>query len=174
MQKKFSYPVKTDELNQNSYKFVLEADAEELEDITEILQVEDVSFFRGEVFMKFNKKESILRVWGNVAATLTIKSVISLENFEQKIAVPFELFYDTKATYKDIRDMEPSINDEVPDIIENGEINLADICIEQVALQLDDYPRAEGEVFDFTQYIKEEPLEHNNPFAVLKKLKKQA
>ncbi len=172
MQKKFSYPVKTDELNQNNYKFILEADADELKDITDILQVENVSFFRGEVFLKFNKKENILRVWGSVAATLTIKSVISLENFEQKINAPFELLYDTVATYKDIRDMEPTINDEVPDIIENGEINLADICIEQVALQLDDYPRAKGEVFDFAQYAKVEPMEHDNPFAVLKKLKK--
>ncbi|MBQ7633627.1 MAG: DUF177 domain-containing protein [Alphaproteobacteria bacterium] len=172
MQKKFSYPVKIDELNQNSYKFILEADSEELQDITEVLQVEAVKFFHGEVFLKFIKRDNLLRVWGNVAATLTIKSVISLENFEQKIETPFELFFDTKATYKDIREMEPNINDEVPDIVENGEINLADICIEQVALKMDDYPRAEGEVFDFAQYAKVEPLEHNNPFAVLKNLKK--
>lgn len=172
MQKKFSYPVKIDELNQNRYRFILEASVDELQDIAEVLQVEGVSFFRGEVFLKLNKKDNLLQVWGNVAATLTIKSVISLENFEQKIATPFELFYDTKATYKDIRDMDPTINDEIPDIVENGEINLADICIEQVALQLDDYPRAEGEVFDFAQYAKVEPLEHDNPFAVLKKLKK--
>ena len=172
MQKKFSYPVKIDELNQNHYKFVLEADADELKDIAEVLQVEAVKFFRGVVFMKFNKKDNLLQVWGDVAATLTVKSVISLENFEQEIVTPFELVYDTKATYKDIREMEPTINDEVPDIVENGEINLADICIEQVALQLDDYPRAEGEVFDFAQYSKVEPLEHDNPFAVLQKLKK--
>ncbi len=172
MQKKFSYPVKIDELNQNIYKFLLEADSEELQDITEVLQVEAVKFFRGEVFLKFIKRDNLLRVWGNVAATLTIKSVISLENFEQKIETPFELFFDTKATYKDIREMESDINDEVPDIVENGEINLADICIEQVALKMDDYPRAEGEVFDFAQYAKIEPLEHDNPFAVLKSLKK--
>jgi len=172
MQKKFSYPVKIDELNQNHYKFVLEADADELKDIAQILQLEAVNYFKGEVFLKFNKKENLLRVWGNVKATLMVQSVISLENFEQKVNTPFELFFDTKATYKDIRETEPTINDEIPDIIENGEINLADICIEQVALKLDDYPRAEGEVFDFSQYAKVEPPEHDNPFAVLQKLKK--
>ncbi len=172
MQKKFSYPVKTDELNQNRYHFILEADSDELKDITEVLQVEAVRFFKGEVFLKFNKKDNILRVWGNVVADLSIKSVISLENFTQKIDTPFELFFDTKATYKDIRDINAGIEDEVPDIIENGEINLADICMEQVALQLDDYPRAKGEVFDFSRYAKVEPLEHDNPFAVLQKLKK--
>jgi uncharacterized metal-binding protein YceD (DUF177 family) len=172
MQKNFSYPVKIDELNQNRYSYVLDADDAELQDIKQILQVEDVKKFRGEVFLKLNKKDNLLRVWGTVEALLTVQSVISLENFEQTIKTPFELFYDTKATYKDIRDLEPGINDEIPDVIVNGEINLADICIEQVALHLEDYPRAEGEVFDFSQYIKVEPLVADNPFAVLKKLKK--
>lgn len=172
MQKNFSYPVKIDELNQNRYSFVLEADHEELQDIGQILQVEAVKKFKGEVFLKLNKKDSLLRVWGNVEAVVVVQSVISLENFEQTINAPFELFYDTKATYKDIRDLDAGINDEVPDVIINGEINLADICIEQAALHLEDYPRAAGEVFDFSQYIKVEPLEADNPFAVLEKLKK--
>ncbi|MBR3675961.1 MAG: hypothetical protein IKN71_02380 [Alphaproteobacteria bacterium] len=172
MQKNFSYPVKIDELNQNRYSYVLDADDAELQDIKQILQVEDVKKFRGEVFLKLNKKDNLLRVWGTVEALLTVQSVISLENFEQTIKTPFELFYDTKATYKDIRDLEPGINDEIPDVIVNGEINLADICIEQVALHLEDYPRAEGEVFDFSQYMQIEPLEVDNPFAVLEKLKK--
>lgn len=173
MQKNFSFPVKIDELNQNTYRYVLEPDADELADITQILQVEDVKSFRGEVSLKFNKKENMLRVWGNVSALVVLQSVISLENFEKAIATPFELWFDTKATYRDIREMEPTINDEVPDIIENGEINLADICIEQIALNLEDYPRAEGEVFNFSDYVKNESEEvKENPFAVLKKLKK--
>ena len=173
MQKNFSFPVKIDELNQNTYRYVLEPDADELADITRILQVEDVKSFRGEVSLKFNKKENMLRVWGNVSALVVLQSVISLENFEKAIATPFELWFDTKATYKDIRELEPTINDEVPDIIENGEINLADICIEQIALNLEDYPRAEGEVFDFSHYVSGESEEvKENPFAVLKKLKK--
>jgi len=172
MQKNFSYPVKIDELNQNLYSYVLEPDSDELQDIKHILQVEKVKNFRGEVFLKLNKKNNLLRVWGTVEARIVVQSVISLENFEQIIKAPFELFFDTKATYKDIRDLETGINDDVPDVIVNGEINLADICIEQVALHLEDYPRAAGEVFDFSQYMQIEPLEVDNPFAVLEKLKK--
>ena len=172
MQKNFSYPVKIDELNQNRYCYILEPDSDELEDITQVLQVEDVKSFKGEVFVKKNKKDNLLRVWGTVTATIVVQSVISLENFEQKVNAPFELFFDTKATYKDIRDLDAGINDSVPDVVENGEINLADICIEQIALHLEDYPRAEGEVFDFSKYAENEPLEVENPFAVLKKLKK--
>lgn len=173
MQKNFSYPVKIDELNQNTYRYHLAPDADELEDIRQILQVEGVKSFVADVALKYKKKENMLRVWGNVSAVLVLQSVVSLENFEKAIATPFELWFDTKATYQDIKDMEPTINDEVPDIIENGEINLADICIEQIALNLEDYPRAEGEVFDFSDYVKNESEEiKENPFAVLKKLKK--
>ena len=171
MQKKFSYPVKIDELNQNRYCYSFEADRDELEDIASILKVVAVKAFKGEVYLKKEKKENLLRVWGTVAATVVVQSVISLENFEQSVNTPFELFYDTKATYKDIRELDAGINDEIPDIIVNGEINLADICLEQVALQLDDYPRAKGEVFNFGDYIGIEPLETENPFSVLKKLK---
>ena len=172
MQKNFSYPIKIDELNQQQYKYVLQADKDELEDIARILQVESVRRFYAEVCVKRNNKENNLRVWGRVEARLELQSVISLENFFRNLKVPFELNFDTQASYQDIHDMKAGINDDLPDIIIDGTINLADICIEQIALNIEDYPRAEGEVFDYTQYNKSEPLERENPFAVLKKLKK--
>ena len=49
---------------------------------------------------------------------------------------------------------------------------LADIAIEQIALNLEDYPRAEGEVFDGALYGDSEEPKKENPFAVLAKLKK--
>jgi len=171
MQKKFSYPLKIEDLNQSDYKFVLEADTEELKDIAEILQVEKALFFKAEIFVKLLNRENIMNVWGTVKAKLEIKSVISLENFQKNFKIPFALTFDTRATYNDIHERECGIDDEVPDIIENGTINLADIAIEQIALNLDDYPRAEGEVFTGYSSFDSE-AEKENPFAVLAKLKK--
>lgn len=172
MQKNFSYPIKIDELNQNQYKFVLHADADELKDITQILQVERAARFHAEVYLKRNRQDNTLRIWGMVEARLELKSVISLENFCRNYKVPFELTFDTKATYQDIRDLDAGIEDDVPDIIENGTINLADLCIEQIALNMDDYPRADGEEFNFNAYHKADEAETENPFAILKKLQK--
>ena len=169
MQKKFSYPIKIDELNQNQYRYEIIADKAEREDIRQILKVEDVRGFRGDVYLKYDKKSGIIRVWGTVSAVLILQSVISLENFKQKIKTPFELFFDTRATYNDLSD---DINDEVPDVVINGEINLADICIEQIALNLDDYPRAAGEEFEYDNFCENSVAEKENPFAVLQKLKK--
>lgn len=174
MQKNFSYPIKIDELNQNQYKFIIHADADELKDITQILQVERAARFHAEVYLKRDRQTNTLKVWGTVEARLELKSVISLENFCRNYKVPFELLFDTKATYRDIRDLDAGIDDDIPDIIENGTINLADICIEQIALNMDDYPRADGEEFNYNAYNKSAAPdnEKENPFAILKKLKK--
>lgn len=172
MQKNFSYPIKIEDLKQSDYKYELTADSAELEDITQILQVEKVHEFKAEIFLKLNNRANNLRVWGNVFAKIELKSVITLDNFIKNYNVPFELNFDTRATYNDIKELECNIEDEVPDIIENGCINLADIAIEQIALNLEDYPRAEGEVFDGTLYGDSEEPKKENPFAVLAKLKK--
>lgn len=172
MQKNFSYPIKIEDLKQSDYKYELKADAEELEDITQVLQVEKVHEFEAEIFLKLTNRTNNLRVWGMVNAKIELKSVITLNNFIKDYEVPFELNFDTRATYNDIKELECNIEDEVPDIIENGCINLADIAIEQVALNLEDYPRAEGEIFDGSLYCDIDEPKKENPFAVLKKLKK--
>jgi uncharacterized metal-binding protein YceD (DUF177 family) len=172
MQKKFSYPLKIEDLNQNEHKFDLNADTKELEDIREILKVEDVKYFNAEIYLKRHNRQNLLSVWGVVRTDLELKSVISLNNFLRYYEIPFEMRFDTKATYKDIAELGADIDADVPDIIENGEIDLADIALEQVALNLDDYPRADGEVFDYKKYADFDEQEKENPFAVLAKLKK--
>lgn len=172
MQKDFSYPVKIAELNQQEQHYKLAADAEQCAVLAEILQVESVKSFQADIYLKLNLKQHRLDVWGEATADLELKSVISLENFVKKYVAPFEYIFDTKATYNDIRELEAGINDEVPDIIENGEIDLGEMAIEQIALILDDYPRQAGEIFHFESEFDEETTARANPFAVLAKLKK--
>lgn len=172
MQKDFSYPLKIDALNQQQQHFKLRPDAAQLVALAQILKVEDVKSFSADIFAKLNIRAHSLEVWGEVKAELVLQSVISLENFVQSYHVPFEYHFDTKATYKDIREMEPSIDDDVPDIIENGQIDLAELAIEQLALSIDDYPRKEGEKFTFVSEFDEETTVQAHPFAILKKLKK--
>ena len=161
-----------DDLNQQEQHHKICASEEQLMLLKEILQVEDVKKFEADVFLKLNLKQHKLDVWGRVNALVELKSVVSLENFEQNYDIEFSYFYDTKATYKDIKELEPSIYDDVPDVIENGQIDLVNIAIEQLALKIDDYPRKEGEVFEFESEFDEETTRSANPFSVLEKLKK--
>ena len=172
MQKDFSYPLNIDDLNQQEQHHKIYADEDQLKLLKEILQVEDVKNFEADIFLKLNLKQHKLDVWGNVSSLIELKSVVSLENFEQNYNIEFTYCYDTKATYKDIKDLEPSIYDDVPDVIENGKIDLINIAIEQLALKIDDYPRKDGEVFEFESEFDEETTRNANPFSILEKLKK--
>lgn len=171
MQKDFSYPLKIDELGQKEQTYKLVADKEQLEFIKNILQVPVVNSFEASIKLKFHKKVGKLKVWGDVSADIGLISVISLEPFNKLHQTSFELLYDTNATYEDIKELDVDIMADIPDIIENNEINLADIAIEQIALILDDHPRKEGEIFD--EIIEDvSPIRHN-PFAILEQLKKK-
>lgn len=172
MQKDFSYPLNIDDLNQQEQHYKINADAEQLRTLRDILQVEDVKKFEADIFLKLNLKQHKLDLWGSVNATVELKSVVSLENFDKEYNIDFTYYFDTKATYKDIKELEPSIYDDVPDVIDNGKIDLVDIAIEQLALQIDDYPRKDGENFEFISEFDEETTKKANPFAILEKLKK--
>lgn len=171
MQKEFSYPIIIDDLDSNEKKYHLKADADNLLYLCEVLKVPDVKSFEAEIKLKFSKKEHTLNVWGKVKAEIEHQSVISLEYFTQTYEPSFELVYDTKATYKEIKEIDEDIDDDVPDIIINGKIDLVDVSIEQIALVLDDYPRKKGEKFNFKPNFDEDEPVRENPFAVLRNLK---
>lgn len=173
MQKDFSYILKIEDLTQSAHHYALKADKKELEALKEILKVENVQFFEADIDLKLNRKAHLLDMSGNVKSMLELKSVISLENFIKEYDVPFSYRFDTSLTYEDVKDMDFGINDEVPEIIENGQIDLAQIAIEQLALAMEDYPRMEGEKFEFQSEFDEETTRAMHPFAVLEKLKKK-
>lgn len=173
MQNLFSYPIVVDDLPATERKYHLKANEDELEYLKEVLQVEGVKSFSAEIMLKLYKKEHRLDVWGSVSAELELKSVISLENFYKTYTPQFKIYYDTKATMKEIKELEIDFNEDEPDIVIDGKIDLGQIAIEQVALVMDDNPRKEGEVFVFKSEFDEKDTEALNPFSVLRKLKKE-
>lgn len=172
MQNLFSYPLVVDDLTPSAKKYHLAARKEELPYITEILKVPAVKSLQADINVKYNKKEHLIKVWGTAEALIEQTSVISLENFDKNYSAEFEMLFDTELTPKDLQEMDLEIEDDIPDPVINGEINLADIAMEQIALTLDDFPRKEGETFDFQTEFDEETTQAQNPFAVLAKLKK--
>ena len=170
MQKEFSYPLKIDELGHGEQKYVLKANKEQLITLAEILQVPAVNSFETEMKLIFQKKKGILEVLGHLKADLSLISVISLEPFDKKYETDFKVVYDTNAKYEDIYQDDEDINLDLPDIVIDGQIDLGDIAIEQLALVMEDHPRQEGETFNAV-IEDNSPIRHN-PFAVLEKLKK--
>ena len=170
MQKDFSYPLKIEDINQGEQTYKLRANKAQLETLREILQIPAVNYFEADIKLTKKKKKGILDVSGEVRAGLTLISVISLDEFEKEYKSNFSLTYDTNATYEQIREMDEDIEDDIPDIVIDGKIDLGDIAIEQLALVMEDHPRKDGE--EFTSVIEDDSPVRENPFAVLSKLKK--
>lgn len=172
MQNFFSYQIIVDNLPQGEQRYRLTADAEDCAKIKDILKIPGVNDFSADIRLKFNRKEHLLKVWGRAEASLELESVVSLEVFSKDYAADFDLLYDTEATLKSQREEEEeiTISDNIPDVIINGRLDLADLAIEQIALIMEDYPRKEGEVFAFKSEFSPED-DRKNPFEVLKKLK---
>lgn len=171
MQKEFSYPLKIEDISQGEQMYKLQANKEQLATLKEILQVPAVNSFSAAICLNFQKKRGFLEVSGKVCADLGLVSVISLEPFNKEYVADFKVIYNTTAKYEDIYRDDDDISEDLPDIVVNGQIDLGDIAIEQLALVMEDYPRQEGETFgDIIEGADNE--EKNNPFALLSKLKK--
>ena len=103
-----------------------------------------------------------LKITGTLKAEVDQVSVISLETFTSALEYPIERYF-----------LSPRAGnltaEEDFDIIEHGIVDLGEILAETMALELDPYPRMEGEIFSDI----EEPLEPAkvSPFTSLSKLK---
>lgn len=171
MQKEFSYPLIVEDLPQTEQRYKMLATAGNLQYVAKILQVPEVKFLEATFIVKNNHRNSILNVSGHIKTSLTIQSVVSLENFQQDYNFDFSTDFDTKATLDSQKENEDEWNKEIPEIVIDGKIDLGDIAIEQIALKLDNYPRISGETFVFKPDfdVNDKP---DNPFAALSKLKK--
>ena len=170
MQNVFSYPLIVDDISTSEKKYTIKADTKQLSHIKDILKVPDIVSLNAILFTELSRSTNLLKIWGNIKLTLKLESVISLELFEKDIKIEFSSQYDIKMTRKEQKELE-EISDNVPEIIYDGKIDFADIIIEQIALNLDDYPRKDGEVFDFQPEFDVEEKITKNPFDVLKTLK---
>ncbi len=172
MQKKISYPLIVADLSQTQQNYHLQANKEQCLYLAEVLQLPSVLEFQADMLLKNKYTENTLIIQGHIIAVVELESVVSLEKFNKKYDFDFSLCYDTKATYASQQEAREDWRADVPDIIEDGKIDLVDIAIEQIAIRLDDYPRLPGEVFNFTPEFDENEKIKENPFTMLEKLKK--
>ena len=86
MQNFFSYQITVDDLPQSEQHYRLKADAEDLAKIKDILKVPAVKSFSSDIYLKFNQRQHLLKLWGTAKALLTLESVISLELFDKEYA----------------------------------------------------------------------------------------
>lgn len=141
----------------------LEPDAATRSRIAKALDLASLDVFT--VQMVLAPSDAGWRLSGRVHASLAQICGITLEPLPVEVDAPFALTL-AEAMDEDSDEIVITMDDESPDLIEDGQIDLGQYAVEQLALRLDPFPRKPGA--EFVQ--PPEPAEIS-PFAVLKQLR---
>ncbi len=144
----------------------LKPDAEARQRIARALNLKSLDRFEAD--LEVTATVSGWRLTGRVVADAVQSCVLTLEPLPVHVDDRFEInlveAVDTAPSDEGEIDLE--LDDDSPDVVENGQIDLGQYAVEQLALHLDPYPRKDGAVF-------EQPPEPGeiSPFGVLRALK---
>lgn len=161
----FSEVVRVNELGAGLERSLV-ADEPARERIRKALDMASLDRFEADLAVRPDRVGWLLA--GRVRATGAQTCGITLEPLSVGIDQDFEvrLVEVARAANDEAAEVEVSLDDDAPDVIEDGRIDLGQYAVEQLALALDPFPRKPGA--EFVQ--PEEPAEIS-PFAVLKGLK---
>ena len=173
MPPEFSRPLALERIGPTGTEVSVKADAEERAALAERFGIVAIHALSSR-FVATPWRRGGVEVRGEIAAEVEVVSVISLEPFTTGIGESVVRYFqaETAPGHKPaVLSVEP-LEEEEPDIIVGGAIDLGEIAAESLALALDPYPRKSGEVFhgETTEIAGERQQE--SPFAVLSRLKK--
>ena len=151
----------------------ISANPDELVAIAHVLLVEAVESLSAH-FKVTRLARSVMHVEGEVQARLVRLCSVSLEPFEVAVTEPIDLKFAPEnsavAPGKDqaaiAESLILSMDEDPPDPIIDGKIDLGAVSVEFIALGLDPYPRKPGIEFDLGS-SQPSPIEGDSPFAVL-------
>ncbi len=142
----------------------LEPDVAERAKIAKSLDLASLDAFEADVVL-VPSGHAGWRLSGRVRANAVQTCGLTLEplpvTIDAKFSIPLAEAVETESDEIDI-----TLDDDSPDLIEEGQIDLGQYAVEQLALKLDPFPRKPGA--EFVQ--PDEPAEIS-PFAVLKQLR---
>lgn len=158
----YSEPVRLHQIGAGVTR-TLAPDAAALERIAKALDLASLDAFTAE--MTLAPAPGGWRLKGRVLARLAQTCGITLEPLPVEVDAPFSVAL-AEAVDEDSEEIVITLDDESPDPVEGGQIDLGQYAVEQLALQLDPFPRKPGA--EFVQ--PPEPAEIS-PFAMLKQLR---
>ncbi len=159
-----SEPVRLNEIGKGLDR-TLEPDAAARSKIAKALDLASLDAFLAD-FSVAPAANTGYRLTGRVRASAVQTCGITLEPLPVEIDQRFSIDLVEAVDPIETEEIEITLDDDAPDVIEDGRIDLGQYAVEQLALTLDPFPRKPGA--EFVQ--PEEPAEIS-PFAVLKQFK---
>jgi uncharacterized metal-binding protein YceD (DUF177 family) len=170
-------PVRADEIKLRGSRISINAETTELAGIARMLDLPSVETLEARYLL--TRSGERVKLEGEVSATLHQNCIVTLEAFPVTLSVPLKLDFAPEAPENPRRkgadeddgkiDVEVRLNeDDPPELITDGVIDLGAVTLEFLALALDPYPRKPGAAF--AEPAPEAKPE--SPFAALARLKR--
>lgn len=151
---------------------VVIATPEECAVLAQRLDLRELENLKAELNIRRVSGGSVLRVWGRIQADVVQACVISLRDVPAVVDATFETFF-TQDPENESQAKELSFtaeDEDSPEMLVNGMIDLGEVVTQYLSLNLDQYPRAPG-VSLAAQLAEVGIAPADNPFAVLASLK---
>jgi uncharacterized metal-binding protein YceD (DUF177 family) len=183
-EQEWSHFFDVDDIEAQGTTLTIEASEEERHDMARRLNVPAINLAKADLTLKNVRGGQTIHVTGQFQAKVTLKCVVTLEEFEEEFSEPVEGWFADKdktvsfVAAKRERDVvkqqgEVEVIDEKedPEPILNGVVDLGELVTQHISLSIPPYPRKEGAAYeigdDQVQVDEKSPL-RKNPFEKLK------
>ncbi len=168
----FSRPVAVEKVKEEA-AFAVEATPVERENLARRLGIVSVDHLSADLRLT-RLMGAMVRLEGRLTAEVTQSCVVTLAPVHSRIAAALDRRYGPAEALADVDAEDIGLeDDDVPEVLVDGVIDLGEAVSEQLALEIDPFPRAEGA--EFPGYASgPEPTETvKSPFAALGDLLKK-
>jgi uncharacterized metal-binding protein YceD (DUF177 family) len=172
----FSRLVPLERIGVKEKSFAIDANPQECVALAERLGIPRVMSAHADITLKLVRGGKLVALKGRLQAELEQICVVTLEPVTNRIDEEFSRFYSVEAE-PDAGEVVIDLNEEEPpDPIEHGQIDIGEAAAEHLALAMDPFPRAPGVAFEPAPEAAEPGAEEEarpNPFAVLAEHRKK-
>lgn len=180
----WTYLIEAEDIANDLVKLEIEPSAAEKKALAERLSVSALNNLKASVKLKRVHGNRSIHVTGSFEADLVQHCVVSLEPIEVHISDDFEAWFADAEQAVSIKKAKhdlmvqkgqaemPMLEEEdAPESLDDGQINLGEVVTQFLALSINPYPHADGVVFehgddDLSAGVSEDDVK--NPFAALK------
>ncbi|UUX50220.1 YceD family protein [Nisaea acidiphila] len=165
-----SRPVRIKDLKKRKTHFDIEATPEECRALAERFGLPGIARISAAASVERLAKDKAVRIEGTISAGLTYLSVVSLEPFEAELNAPFSEVLTGDLSEAGLPEVDLPPDDENMGVIEDGGFDLGEVVSQNLALLLEEHPRApeEDEAPDGVVWSDGDAEEEKeNPFSIL-------
>jgi uncharacterized metal-binding protein YceD (DUF177 family) len=163
----FARLIPVDRIGLKEKSFDIDADAKERKALAQRLGIPEVRKVAAQISLKLIRGGSVVLLKGRVQAGLVQNCVVTLDPVDTEVDEEFTLTYSVESKHGPSEVVVDLAEEDPPEPVENGQIDIGEAAAEHLALAMDPFPRAPGVSFQAPPETPIEEPKKANPFEVL-------